>query len=203
MIRHFRIFLLGLALAGPAAPRAASPESAPVTALDAGLLAAMKQGAAGQGFAARAKALTPIVAAAYDLPTVAQNSVGFLWATLPPAQQTALIDLFARFTVASYASQFNGYHGEQFVLLPAEKPLGAAKIVETQIKPGDGSAPTEIDYVVHQVNGAWRISDVLLGGTISQVAVHQSDFAALVKAGDASALITALSAKIAALSGTN
>ncbi len=202
MNKQFRIFLLGLALMGPAA-RAVTPEAAPVATLDAGLLAAMKQAAAGQGFAARAQALTPVVDAAYDLPMVAQNSVGFLWATLPAAQQATLTSLFARFTVASYAAQFNGYNGEQFVLLPASKPLGTAQIVETEIKPGDGSPPTEIDYVVHQVDGTWRISDVLLGGTISQVAVHQSDFASLVKAGDASALITALTAKIAALSGTN
>jgi phospholipid transport system substrate-binding protein len=198
----FRSLLLGLALASPVAGLAAMPEAAPVTALDDGLLSAMKSAAKGDKFAIRAAALTPVITAAYDLPVVAQNSVGFLWATLPASQQAQLIDLFSRFTVASYVSQFSGYHGEAFVLLADEKSLGAAKIVETQIVPGDGASPTELDYVVHHSNGAWRIADVLLGGTISQVAVHESDFAALVKAGDASALISALQAKITTLSGS-
>ena len=61
--------------------------------------------------------------------------------------------------------------------------------------------PVEIDYVTAQGPNGWRITDVLLNGTISQVAVHESDFSALVSPGDASALITALKAKIATLTG--
>jgi phospholipid transport system substrate-binding protein len=45
----------------------------------------------------------------------------------------------------------------------------------------------------------WQITDVLLNGTISQVAIHSSDFSALVTSGDATQLIAALKTKIAAL----
>jgi phospholipid transport system substrate-binding protein len=84
-------------------------------------------------------------------------------------------------------------------LLPAEKSLGAKKIVETQIVGSDASA-TEIDYVVSDDSGSWEITDVLLNGTISQVAIHASDFSGLVTQGDATKLIAALKSKIAALS---
>jgi phospholipid transport system substrate-binding protein len=137
----------------------------------------------------------------YNLPVVEQNSVGFLWPTIPAAQQQAVANVFEQFTVASYVSQFKSDGGTQIQLLPGEKTLGDKKIVETQIVPGDGSAPTEIDYVVANGANGWQITDVLLNGTISQVAVHSSDFSSLVTSGDASQLISALKSKVIALSG--
>ncbi|MDE8346387.1 MAG: ABC transporter substrate-binding protein, partial [Acidocella sp.] len=156
---------------------------------------------AGTGFAARYKALDPVIESDFDLSVIGQNSVGFLWATLPPTQQQEVSALFAQFTVASYVSQFSGYAGQKFVLLPTEKTLGARKIVETQLVSNDDSAPVELDYVVADGAGGWKITDILLNGTISQVAVHASDFSGLVSSGDASQLIAALKSKIATLSG--
>jgi phospholipid transport system substrate-binding protein len=195
-----RAAALTLALAAPMYAMADPPEAAPVVALDNALIASMKAGSAGASFQTRSAALDPIIRQSYNLAVVDQNSVGLLWSTLPAAQQQQLAQVFEQFTVASYVSQFNAYGGEQFQLLPTEKSLGAKKIVETQLVPGDGSAPTELDYVVQNGANGWQISDVLLNGTISQVAIHASDFSSLVTSGDASQLISALKAKVAALS---
>ncbi|HQT46717.1 MAG: hypothetical protein B7X08_06100 [Acidocella sp. 20-63-7] len=201
MKHWFRTSAMALAVIFPLAALAETPEAAPVAALDSALIAAMKAGSAGQGFAARYAALDPVIQRSFNLPVLEQGSVGFLWATLPAAQQQTLATLFERFTVASYVSQFNSFSGLKIVILPTEKALGDKKIVQTQLVPPDGSAPTEIDYVVANGPAGWQITDVLLGGTISQVAVHQSDFSALVISGDASKLIAALKSKIAILSG--
>jgi phospholipid transport system substrate-binding protein len=198
-----RTAVLVLALGMPLNCLADTPEAAPVAALNTALLATMKAGSAGAGFQARYDALDPVVKQSFDLPVVEQNSVGFLWSTIPAAQQQELSMVFEQFTVASYVSQFASYHGEQIKLLPTEKTLGAKKIVETQIVPGDGSAPTELDYVVTNGPAGWQITDVLLNGTISQVAVHSSDFSSLVSTGDASQLISALKAKTAMLSSAS
>lgn len=201
MKHWFRPSALALAILLPLAALADTPEAAPVAALDAALIAAMKAGSAGQGFAARYAALDPVIQQSFNLPVLEQGSVGFLWSTLPAAQQQTLAGLFERFTVASYVSQFNSFSGLKIIVLPTEKTLGDKKIVETQLVPPDGSAPTEIDYVVANGAAGWQITDVLLGGTISQVAVHESDFSALVTSGDAAKLIDALKSKIAILSG--
>jgi phospholipid transport system substrate-binding protein len=201
MKRYLLIALLGLALGSQA--RAVTPESAPVETLDAGLIAAMKAGSAGTAFATRNEALSAVVAQSYDLPTVTQNSVGFLWATLPPAQQQQLIQLIGQFTTTSYTTQFNSYGGETFNVLPDEKTLGAGYIIQSKLNPGGSGDPVELDYVVHKTPQGWRITDVLLNGTISQVALHNSDFASLVTSGDASKLITALQAKIVALQNSS
>jgi len=190
---------LGLGFGLVSAAAAATPEAVPVAALDAGLLATMKAGAAGQNFQTRYNALDLIVQKSYNLPELAKNSVGFLWATLPAAQQQELTALFEQFTVVSYVSQFNAYGGESFNILPTEKPLGEKKIVETQLVPTSGD-PVELDYVMQNGPQGWQITDVLLNGTISQVAVHASDFASLVTSGNAAPLIAALKNKIAILS---
>ena len=197
-----RSTILAAAVLLPVAAMAAPPEAAPVQALNAALIASMKAGSAGQSFQARAAALAPVVVSSYNLPEVEKNSVGFFWATLPPAQQQQVAAAFEKFTVASYASEFNKYSGETITLLPAEKLLGASKIVETQIAPADGSAPTRIDYVVANGPQGWQITDVLLNGTISQVAVHSSDFSSLVSSGNASPLIAALEKKSATLASS-
>ncbi|HYP62236.1 MAG TPA: ABC transporter substrate-binding protein, partial [Acidocella sp.] len=124
MKRRILIALLAVALGGATAARADTPEAAPVTALNSGLLAVMKAGSGGANFATREASLTPVVQQSYDLQTVTQNSVGFLWSTLPAAQQQKLVELIGQFTTASYASQFNSYGGESFSVLPTEKPLG-------------------------------------------------------------------------------
>jgi phospholipid transport system substrate-binding protein len=193
------LLALGLCLGAPALA-APPPEAAPIVALDDSLIAIMKAGSAGQDVQSRYNILAPVVRSTYDLPEVTKNSVGFLWSTLPAAQQQELTQLFEQFTIYSYVAQFKSYGGESFKLLPDEKTLGAKKIVETQLVPGGGGDPVELDYVMQPGGGmGWQITDVLLNGTISQVAVHASDFAALVKAGDASPLIKALKNKIAAL----
>jgi len=178
---------------------ASTPEAAPVASLDSALIATMKAGSANTGYQQRYNTLDPVVDSSFDLPVITQNSVGFLWNTLPSGQQQQLSALMEQFTVASYVSQFSAFNGEQIKLQPAEKALGAKRIIQTQIVPSDGSAPTEIDYVVGQNDNGWQITDVLLNGTISQVAIHSSDFSSLVTSGDASQLIAALKSKIAAL----
>lgn len=178
---------------------ASTAQSAPVELLDTGLITAMKAGSAGQSFDDREKALAAVVDQSYDMPVVTQNSVGFLWATLPADQQKTLIELIGQFTATSYASQFKSFGGESFTVSPDQKTLGTGYIVKTNLIPGGGGSPVELDYVVRNGTQGWRITDVLLGGTISQVALHASDFASLVKSGDASRLIDALKAKIAKL----
>ncbi len=200
ILRSPALALAASLVLGSAALAADSAASAPVSALDSALISAMKSASAGQNFQARYNALAPVVEQAYDLPEVTKNSVGFLWSTLPAAQQSELIDLFTQFTVSSYVSQFNGYNGQAITVLPQEKPLGQKKIVETKLSSPDGSG-VEIDYVVADDGNGWKINDVLLNGTISQVAVHASDFASLVKSGDASQLIAALKSKIKTLQG--
>ncbi len=173
--------------------------AAPIAALDRGLLAGMRAGKA-TPFPQRFASLAPLVEGAFDIPGILQASIGPRWAALPPAQQSQLLDVFRRFTVASYVANFDSFSGEKLEVLPISRNVGADQVVATQIVPS-GGAPTRIDYVMRRTPAGWRAVDVLLNGSISRVAVQRSDFRSLLGSGDAGPLIQSLQRKTADLSG--
>ena len=176
-----------------------SDASAPINALNRGLIAGMRAGKT-TPFAQRFATLAPLVEGAFDIPGILQASVGPRWAALPPAQQQQLLDVFRRFTIASYVANFDSFDGEKLELLPDSRNVGADQVVASQIVPSSG-APTRIDYVMRRTPAGWRAVDVLLNGSISRVAVQRSDFRSLLSSGDAGPLIQSLQRKIADLSG--
>jgi len=203
MRRMMKIFSAAVLVFGLTAGTAlaATPEAQPIEALDTALISLMKAGSAGDSFQARYNQIDPVVTRTLNLAVILQNSVGIYWSTIPAAQQQQLESVFEQFTVASYVNGFSAYGGQQIQLLPDERNVGAKKIVETQIVPSDGSAPTRLDYVMSDAGGTWQATDVLFNGTISKVAVQASDFSSEVSTGDATQLIAALKSKVAALSG--
>jgi len=196
-----RALLGGLLLPclAPSAFAADAEAAAPITALNRGLIAGMRAGKT-TPFAQRFATLAPLVEAAFDIPGILQASVGPRWSALPAAQQTQLLDVFRRFTIASYVANFDSFDGEKLELLPDSRNVGADQVVASQIVPSSG-APTRIDYVMRRTPAGWRAVDVLLNGSISRVAVQRSDFRSLLASGDAGPLIQSLQRKIADLSG--
>lgn len=187
----------GLAL--PFAARAADPEAAaPIQALNQALLASMRAGKS-TPFPQRYAGLAPVVERAFDLPAILQASVGPRWASVPAAQQAALLDVFRKFTVSSYAANFSEFNGERIEVVADSRSVGADQVVGTRIAPASGE-PTRIDYVMRRGAGGWRAVDVLLNGSISQVAVNRSDWRSALGSG-AEPLIDNLRRKVADLSG--
>lgn len=175
----------GVALAADADPAAAGVER-----FYAVLLETMK--VAGKlPVKGRYDKLEPAVRAAFDLPTMTRIAVGPIWNSLPADQQKMLVEVFSRMTIATYASRFDGYSGERFEVDPAAVARGAQRIVRTRlVQPKD--APVVLDYLCRETPAGWRITDVYLNGTISELATRRSDFGSLLKPGDAGALIASL-----------
>jgi phospholipid transport system substrate-binding protein len=206
-MRPERRALLGVSLAALLVPWTARAQeapsfaevSAPVAALDAGLLAVMKAGDA-TPFPKRYAMLEPILVQSFNLPRILELTVGFGWPNLTPSQRQGLLTVFQEYTVASYVANFDSYNGQQFRILPGLRAVGAQQVVSTDIVSGDGST-RRINYVLLPNGARWQVVDVLLDGTISQVAVQRSDFYSVLSSGGADALIVALKKKIATLSG--
>lgn len=166
------------------------PAAASVKRFCAVLLDTMKM-ASKLPIKARYDKLEPAVRAAFDLPAMTRIAVGPVWNSLPAEQQKALIEVFSRMTIATYASRFDGYSGERFEVDPTAVARGAQRVVRTKLlQPKDD--PVVLDYLSHMTAGGWQITDVYLNGTISELATRRSDFASLLKPGDANALIASL-----------
>jgi len=204
MIYLPRRALLALVLAGAALPAPGHADQAaqiraPVADLYAALETQMRAGHHAP-FRQRFDQLAPVIDRVFDLDTILQVSVGLRWSGLDLAARAALRDAFRRFTIASYVANFDNYEGERFEILPDLRVAGNDRIVQSRIVASSGE-PIRMDYVMRERDGAWRVTDVLLDGSISRVAVQRSDFRGLLARGGASDLIASLQRKIAELSG--
>ncbi|GAB0116377.1 ABC transporter substrate-binding protein [Acidisoma sp. 7E03] len=203
MVASRRVFLaaFGATALSPAvgwADTGSTAVTAPVEALNQGLIAVMKAGDQAS-FLQRFQTLAPIVDRVFDLPRILRISVGAYWSTLPPEQQQKLLQVFRSFIVATYVANFHSYNGEVSSVSPTTRAVGAQQVVTSALAKPSGDN-LRIDYVMGQAGGAWKIQDILLDGTISRVAVQRSDFASLLSDGNASRLIASLQQKVSTLS---
>ena len=203
MLRLAMAALSTSAIPWPAAAAPTGNDSEPIALiqrLDDALLAAMKAGHSAP-FEQRVAALAPVIEQTFDLDAVLAASIGPSWNALPDDQKTPLRAAFRRYTVASYAANFDSYTGQTFQIAPAVRNVGdAGLIVQTRIVPTNGSA-AQLDYVMRNGPAGWKVVDVLADGSISRVAVQRSDFRHLLTSGGVPALMAGLQHKIASLSG--
>ena len=171
----------------------------PIVDLYAALEALMRTGRA-TPFPERFRTLAPVIDRVYDLTTVLRVSVGLRWPSFDEPTRKALMDAFRAFTIASFVANFDKWEGEKFEVLPETRMVGADQVVQTRIVAETGE-PIKLDYVMAPSDAGWRVTDVLLDGSISRVAVQRSDFRALLAHGDAAELIASLRRKVAHLSG--
>jgi ABC-type transporter MlaC component len=103
-----------------------------------------------------------------------------------------------------YVANFNNYGGERIVTLPDKRSVGEEEVVvATQIVPLSGTT-ARIDYVLRSEEEGdvhWKAIDIMLDGSIGQVALQRSGFYGLLRDGGVGKLIATLHRKTADLSG--
>jgi phospholipid transport system substrate-binding protein len=196
--------LLGLAMAvlatGGKAVAADGSPTATVESFYQALLGVMKEGPS-LGFGGRRERLAPAIKQAFDLPLMTRLMVGPHWSSLSPEQQQQLVEAFTNFSIATYANRFDDYSGERFQVDPNAAPgANGAVTVHTRLVKSDGE-PVTIDYQLRDSAGSWRIVDVYLAGTVSELATRRSEFSSVLRRGGAAALVDLLQQKTAQLSG--
>jgi phospholipid transport system substrate-binding protein len=180
---------------------AAGPAATLASFYDA-LLSVMKEGPK-LGFEGRRQKLAPAVMQAFDLPLMTRLVVGLQWPSLPADSQKQLVAAFTDFSVATYASQFDDFSGERFDVDTKAAPApGGDVIVKSKLVQSSGD-PVQLNYLLRQEQGDWRIIDVFLEGTISQLAARRSEFSSILHDQGASGLIAVLKEKTKALATGN
>ncbi len=182
--------LAGFALPGHSIAADADPAVTPIRAFYDALLATMKQ-ADQLGVRGRYDKLAPLIRATFDLDAMTRIAVGPDWTAIPPEQQKALLDSFARMTIATYANRFNGYSGESFEVDPEVLSRNTGRIVRSRLlRPKED--PVTLNYLMRGSGDTWKIVDIYLSGTISELATQRSEFGAILKSGGPNALIESL-----------
>lgn len=190
--------LAAVAAADDSSDTPATPPSTVVDSLNDTLLGVMKD-AEELGYEGRCERLSPVLRNLYDIPFMAQKSVGRYWKTTSEAERQHLLETFTEFTIANYAGNFDGYSGQTFETLGEEESTHGTMIVRSRLVDPNGEA-TQLNYRLRPVDGDWKIIDVYLNGTVSELALRRSEYSSLIQREGLDSLIVALNQKITNLS---
>jgi phospholipid transport system substrate-binding protein len=174
----------------PVAAGAPDEPAARVSAFYSVLLDTMKQ-AKGLGPRGRYEKLFPVVVKTFDVPGMTRTAAGPGWQAATAAQQAAMSEAFSRMMAATYAARFDDFTGETFEVAPAVDQPPGSKLVRTRLVQSNGK-PVTLNYLMHSGADGWKIADVYLDGTISELAARRAEFASVMKSGGPDALVVLL-----------
>lgn len=199
MVRLSRILfvsrLVVLLVATVLVAAAARGESGPVAVIDGfqdTLLDVMKRAEA-LGVEGRYQVLEPRIEETFDLQRMIRVAAGSQWTKATPEERARLLEAFTRLTISTYASRFSGYSGESFETLGERPGPRGTVLVDTRIIRTDGP-PVSLNYVLQQKENRWRVVDILLDGSVSELAMRRSEYRNL-GGGNAAGLAGKLNAK--------
>lgn len=149
------------------------------------------------GVRGRYERLAPVMAQVFDLTTMTRIAVGPAWTGFSAADQAALTEAFARWSIATYAARFDGFSGETFTTQGVQTTANGDQLVRTSLNRTGNQEPVILSYLLR--NG--RVVDVYLTGTISELASRRSEFSGLIREGGAARLLAELQRRVNTLLG--
>ncbi|MFP4126395.1 MAG: ABC transporter substrate-binding protein [Alphaproteobacteria bacterium] len=178
-----------MALAPPVAAAAddASP-AAPVERLHAALLEAAAEGDTVQ---ARFERLLPVVSEVFDFSTMSRIAVGSAWAEFSDSERGALEERFAAYATANYAERFDDASGLAFRTVEVDANGGRRIQVVTELT-RPAKDPVAFDYRVQRTDDGPRIVNVVVDGTMNELARRRAEFRALLEVGGLENLLATL-----------
>ncbi|MFQ5418448.1 MAG: ABC transporter substrate-binding protein [Myxococcota bacterium] len=177
-----------------------APPTAVVDDLHGALLEVMKE-ADQLGYQGRYDRLLRVLPSFFDLPFMAQKSVGRHWKNADEERRAQLVETFKAFTTANYAGNFDRYTGQTFETLGDEQSTHGTVLVRTRLVDPHGET-VQLNYRVRPVDGRWKIIDIYLNGTVSELALRRSEYSSLIQREGFDSLLVALNEKITDLSAT-
>lgn len=181
-----------LLVMAPAAAETPSPQQV-IDKLHALLLDTLRN-AESLGIDGRYQKLNPQLGQFYNFERMISVAAGSAWTAGTPEQREKLLQAFANWSAMTYAARFNNYTGETFEVIGERPGPRQTVFVDTRInRPSEG--PVAITYVMAENSSRWQIVDVLLQGSISELAQRRNDFSASLRAGGLPKLTEALNAK--------
>lgn len=193
------LLILVMLLAIPAAQSSSnsetgSPEQA-ILYLQSSLLEVMREGDQ-LDYDGRFKYLQPVIDKTHDIDLIIKTILGATyWSQLDSAQQELMIEAFRQLSIATYAGRFVQYEGEQFQVFEQRSLPREQVLVRSLLTKSDGGT-VNFDYVLHQVEGNWRIINILFDG-VSDLAIKRGEYRAILQRDGFQALIDMLKEKIA------
>jgi len=162
--------------------------------LQSSLLQVMREGEK-LGYEGRYKFLEPVIDQSHDIDLIIKTILGATyWSQLDKTQQDLIVSTFRQLSIATYASRFTQYEGEQFKIIEQRTLPRDQTLVRSQLTKSDGGKGN-FDYVLHQTEGHWQIANILFDG-VSDLAIKRGEYRAILQRDGFAALIELLKEKI-------
>lgn len=137
------------------------------------------QNAQALGYQGRYDKLYPVISALFDTPLIVQVILSRYWRELDETQQQNFIDLFRHLSVATYASRFDAFNGEQFNEVSRQELQKGRLLIKTElVRPNDSTV--HLDYLMHQSEGKWYIISVIADG-VNDLSLKRAEYASVIK----------------------
>jgi phospholipid transport system substrate-binding protein len=157
------------------------------------LIAVMKNGKQ-LGYSGRYEKLYDAVSNSHDLTKIARIVIGKESEKLSEAQQQKFVDVFSKFSVASYAHNFKEYDGEAFVFDSQEETARGGVVIHSHLTIPD-EKDVKFDYMLKEKGTSWRIINIIANG-VSDLALKRSEYGTILQRDGFDALITKINEKI-------
>ncbi|KAF0145335.1 MAG: hopanoid biosynthesis associated membrane protein HpnM, partial [Rhodospirillaceae bacterium] len=139
------------------------------------VLVNVMQNARNLGWQGRYDLLHPVLVRAYNFSNMARVAAGSYWKTFTDSQRENVIEAFSRMSIATYASRFDAYGGEQFETMAVAELPQRGVMVQTRLVRTDGTA-IKLSYRLAETEEGWKIVDVFYRGTISELANQRTQY---------------------------
>ncbi len=118
-----------------------------------------------------------VIFARFDFSEMTKRSLGAHWNTLNAKEQMEFVEAFTQRLLHSYGRTLHSYGGEKIQFKGEVQDRMHAR-VETTVT-GDRGETVPIDYKLHDINGEWKVYDVVID-YVSLVANYRAQFARVI-----------------------
>ena len=129
----------------------------------------------------------------YNAQKMIQMIVGDHWNIISEEKKKELTHVFAHYITSNYLKMFKNIQDPSFKYFNEKKIGKNYRLVKTSMVI-DQSENVEINYLLQKTDNKWRIFDVLLAGSVSEIATKKSEFSKHLETGGVDSLIKALKA---------
>jgi len=136
-----------------------------------------------------------IISRTFDYEKMIKFIYGRSWKDLNKELQNELSLVFLDYISFNYANRFKDIESLNFEYVSFEEISNNKKIVKTLLKINNDK-PIKIDYLFLYDGKNWKVFDVLLTGSISEIATKKSEFFSIIKNEGAEGLINKIKEKI-------
>ena len=140
------------------------------------------------------KKFMPIINNTYDIQKMLNMILGSAWKNSNMDEKKKISLAFAEYITKNYLKRFIKINDVKFKIEEKKSIKNKFVMIKTTLIPNNNDA-VSINYLLSNKNGKWKIFDVLLAGSVSEIATKKSEFSSFLKDGKTNNLIDALNKK--------